>query len=165
MKAVAAIMTGPMEAIESIGQVHGIAGAGNDHHCKEDEDKAGQNQTELLCADEGEEYFRGQQSGLLVHQGPQDPTGDQEFQKQLVAPWKPFRIAVANFEIVVDETDDGKTDSNGQCSPHERIRPVRPENGGHHHSKDNQRAAHGRRARLTIVRLWPILAHHLSNLP
>ena len=77
---------------------------------------------------------------------------------------KPARVADDELQIIIVETDEPKGEGHGEHRPHEAVRKVRPQQSADQGRHQDERAAHRGRARLRQVRLWPVVAHHLSDL-
>ena len=68
-----------------------------------------------------------------------------------------------HFAVIIDPADDTKADGRDQTGPHVAVGEIAPEQCGHRHRRQNQRAAHGRRTGFDQMRLRAVIAYRLTD--
>ncbi len=133
------------EAVEAVGQVHGVAGADDDEGAERNEQPAEIDQHAL---EEGNGE-RGRER--LLADIDDDGGGDHGgggLDDDLDAAAEAFGRLLGHFEIVVVETDGAIDEGEQQHDPDIRIAQIAPEQHGDGHAGQDHQAAHGGRALL-----------------
>ncbi|MNN08042.1 hypothetical protein D3C81_1208850 [compost metagenome] len=172
------------QAVQAIGQVHGVARADDHEIGQHDEAHHAQRVADFL--EEGHD-----QVGLVRHIGPHaalDPAQeqapyahvaglghrerqidrrhqpDQRLPEELLAARHAARVAIHHLAVVIDPADGAVAHRHQQHHPDEAVAPVTPEQRGDADREQHQHPAHGRRARLHEVGLRADRAHGLADL-
>jgi hypothetical protein len=150
------------QTIQTVGQVHRIAGADNDEISQRDETDDPQRVGHRL--EEGNDQL-GLRPGLgRVSQKQRGAQTQHRLPEVFPAGRQTFRVAVDHFFPVVVPADDAKAQGNHQHGPHVLVAQITPQQGGDTDGDQDQDAAHGRRAGLHQVRLRTVGAHRLADL-
>src|SRR5262245_2276223 len=150
------------EAVEAVGQVDRVGGAGEDES-REERVEQSQEHGRLLEEGEGE---LGREEALVRHVAEQDADGEGQgdLQRELPAGRQPQVVLARDLHVVVPETDRPEGDHRRHRDPDERVAEVGPEQGRRHDRGDDEDPAHRRRAALGLVRLRALLADLLADL-
>ncbi len=165
------------EAIQSIGQVHGVGTANQDEGDKQEEEDKRERVGERV-AKEGVDDKTGLEAleERHVHRRRVAPVRPQYQQKHAhrqrhhalrreLAPAGDAEVLVfANLGVVVPKPDRAEGHDAEDRDPDIGVGEVRPQQRGHHNGDDDQHAAHGGRAGLLLVRARAFLADHLADL-
>jgi hypothetical protein len=165
------------QPVESIGEVHGIAGKdnyeANEHHERQERDRPQVGVVQEGLDDEIRvEGFRKRNNQLRgIH-----PTrlhgdqryGDEKSREKLQAEFGPCRQAEVAFVdyllIVVGETDGGISDGREHRDPDKTVAEVGPKQRGDNGGNRNEQPTHGRRSGFLMMRLRSFFPDELPDL-
>ena len=164
------------QAVEAVGEVHGVARSHDHDHHENQERQEGQRpksgvqqaanhqvRTEVL--EERHDQARGVQPVVLQgDQGEADRQSRQELVEQLGASGQSEVAAVDHLQIVVGEPDAAVGQRRHHRDPDEAIAQVGPQQRRHHHGDHDQHSAHGRSACLALMGLGAVFANVLADL-
>ena len=148
------------EPVESVGQVHRIAGADDDEGREQDEEPS---EIEAEFLEEREHQGGRETAATEQDQDDAGHDGNDRLDAHAGAAGKAVMGLPRDFQIVVVETDEPETERDPQHDPDVGIGGVRPQQRRHQHARQDHQAAHGRRAGLgDDVRLRTIGTNRLA---
>src|SRR5688572_3421839 len=154
------------ESVQTIGEVHRIGRAHQHQHDEEDVPDA---EIRRQVLEEREDQLGAVDRRPLPRAGQPDDGGadghgHQDQRAHLVARHQPVVRAARQLQVVVGEAHGTAAKRGRHRNPHERVGEIGPEQRRQDRRRQDQDAAHRRRARLGAVRLRPFLADDLANL-
>ncbi len=171
------------QPVQSIGQVHRVAGA-DDHQVRQQDETEYAKRVRDVLEERHQQIGARRQVDVeplrdpLMHQVP-DAIGrwcrdrkreverrcqpDRRLPRVFFARAHAFRVSVHDLPIVVDPSDQPEAERDDQRDPDEAVRQIGPQQRRDTDRDQNQRAAHRRRAGLGQMRLRAILPHRLAD--
>ena len=165
------------QAVQTVGQVHRVAGADN-HQAHEGDEGQERQRREVAMMQAADDQVRAEvleerhdQAGGVQPvrlQGAQDrrrwrwPPGTDR--TSLARAGQAQVAAVHHLQIVVGKADGAEGQRGEHRDPDEPVAQVGPQQRGNQHADDNQHAAHGGRAGLFLMGLGTFLADVLADL-
>jgi len=124
--------------------------------------EGGERRVEGLDEGQKERRLGGIRGGVVERRGGGEP-GDR-LPEIFPARHESLGVAHHELQVIVVEADEPEREGDAEHRPHETIGELRPEQRADERGDEDQRAAHGRRARLEEVGGRAVVAHHLSDL-
>ncbi len=150
------------EAVEAVGQVHGIRfGDQHEHREREVADAEVRNQ---VLEEREDEPGVVEAVALQDQQRDADRHADEDLKPHLVARQQPMVRAADDLQVVIGEADRAVSGGGQHRNPDVGVREIRPQQRRHQRRRQNQQAAHGRRARFRPMGLRAVGANHLADL-
>ena len=148
------------EPVETVGQVHRIAGADDDEHA-EDRKEVAEVDDHLL------EHRQRQRRGEIrpTEARDRDASGDRDhrFEGEPERAGKTGRGLARDLQIIVIEADQAETERHREHDPDVGVARIGPQHRRHHDAAKDHQPAHGRRTGLADeMRLWPVAADRLA---
>ena len=145
-------------SVEAVGEIDRVARA-DDHEIGKGDEEPAEVEGHVLD-NRHDELQLGHALGGNVEE---DRSGkpDQGLQEVLAA--RGHAAAPGELSVVVEPADAAEPKGHRQNHPHEAVREIRPQHGGHEDGEQDEDAAHGGGARLGMVRLGTVLANDLAE--
>ena len=149
------------QPVEAVSEVDRIAGADDDEISEDDKSHCTQRNANMFEERYDQLGLRGQMRGVGDKQRRSQP--DQRLPEILGLGRQALGIAMHNFPVVVHPAHRAKPEGSEQHHPDIMVGQIRPQQGGNGNGHQDQRAAHGRCARLDQMALRTVVAYCLAD--
>ncbi len=152
------------EPVQPVREVHRVAGQGEEEY-REDHVEETEVRDDRLEERERQtrRVLRGLDLGEQVD-GRAHERSHRELREELLARAEAEALLLDHLQVVVGEADRPEKESGADEDPDVLVGEVGPEEGGDEDPGEDQHPAHGRRPRLGLVGLRPLLADVLADL-